>query len=285
MAPTLPLLRGRRPSAFSLCCPPPFLPFTLFLVPSPPSLTPHNTVATHTHSLSLSLLPSRRHCSLALPSSRRRPPLFFNFTVPPKLLGAFCRLGCSGRPGRVGYGITQQGQPLPGQVAAGGDVTSCRSGQAEPAADGTCVRKGVTAHTGKWGTRQDVEARASIKPSVNGVWSALLKSDIREHVLALAATNRPFDLDEAVIQRLPRRLMVNLLDAPNRANILKVILAKEDFFPDVDCDTSDTIAKFVCPIIEILEKEKKEHVAALAEGQPALALSGSAYFRYAHEWT
>lgn len=36
--------------------------------------------------------------------------------------------------------------------------------------------------------------------------------------------------------------MVNLLDAPNRANILKVILAKEDFFPDVDCDTSDTIA-------------------------------------------
>ncbi|GMN19410.1 hypothetical protein TIFTF001_048612 [Ficus carica] len=36
-----------------------------------------------------------------------------------------------------------QGQPLPGQVAAGGDVTRCRSGQARPAADGTFVRKGV----------------------------------------------------------------------------------------------------------------------------------------------
>ncbi|GMN46724.1 hypothetical protein TIFTF001_015903 [Ficus carica] len=50
--------------------------------------------------------------------------------------GAFRGLGCSGRPGRVGYGITQ--------VAAGGDVTRCRSGQATPVADGTCVRKGVT---------------------------------------------------------------------------------------------------------------------------------------------
>ncbi|GMN75775.1 hypothetical protein TIFTF001_056276 [Ficus carica] len=32
----------------------------------------------------------------------------------------------------------------PRQVAAGGDVTRCRSGQAEPAVDGTSVRKGVT---------------------------------------------------------------------------------------------------------------------------------------------
>lgn len=30
------------------------------------------------------------------------------------------------------------------------------------------------------------------------------------------------------------RLMVNLPDAPNRAKILKVILAKEDLSPDVD---------------------------------------------------
>lgn len=33
-----------------------------------------------------------------------------------------------------------------------------------------------------------------------------------------------------------RRLMVNLPDAPNRAKILKVILAKEDLSPDVDLD-------------------------------------------------
>lgn len=32
------------------------------------------------------------------------------------------------------------------------------------------------------------------------------------------------------------RLMVNLPDAPNRAKILKVILAKEDTAPDVDLE-------------------------------------------------
>ena len=33
------------------------------------------------------------------------------------------------------------------------------------------------------------------------------------------------------------RLMVNLPDAPNRAKILKVILAKEDLAQDVDLDS------------------------------------------------
>ena len=41
-------------------------------------------------------------------------------------------------------------------------------------------------------------------------------------MLVLAATNRPADLDEAVIRRLPRRLLVDLPDAVNRARILKV---------------------------------------------------------------
>lgn len=49
-----------------------------------------------------------------------------------------------------------------------------------------------------------------------------LKSKERTRVLVLAATNRPMDLDDAVIRRLPRRLMVDLPDAENRAKILKV---------------------------------------------------------------
>ncbi|KAJ8752256.1 hypothetical protein K2173_003892 [Erythroxylum novogranatense] len=108
-------------------------------------------------------------------------------------------------------------------------------------------------------------------------WDVLRTKD-KERVLVLAATNRPFDLDEAVIRKLPRRLMVNLADAPNREKILKVILAKEDLAPDVDLEAvanmtegyseSDlknlcvTIEKYwerleVCPIREILGKEKK----------------------------
>ncbi|KAK4436871.1 Spastin [Sesamum alatum] len=148
------------------------------------------------------------------------------------------------------------------------------------------------------------EAMRKMKNEFMVNWDGLRTKDT-ERVLVLAATNRPFDLDEAVIRRLPRRLMVNLPDATNRAKILKVILAKEDLSPDVDLDSVATMTdgysgsdlKNLCvtaahrPIREILEKEKKERVAALAEGRPPPALSGSADirplqmedFKFAHE--
>ncbi|PWA67652.1 P-loop containing nucleoside triphosphate hydrolases superfamily protein [Artemisia annua] len=148
------------------------------------------------------------------------------------------------------------------------------------------------------------EAMRKMKNEFMVNWDGLRTKDT-ERVLVLAATNRPFDLDEAVIRRLPRRLMVNLPDAPNRAKILKVILAKEDLSPDMDLDAvanmtegySGSDLKNLCvtaahrPIREILEKEKKEHAAALAEGKPAPALSESSDirplnledFKFAHE--
>ncbi|XP_012468110.1 uncharacterized protein LOC105786273 isoform X3 [Gossypium raimondii] len=148
------------------------------------------------------------------------------------------------------------------------------------------------------------EAMRKMKNEFMVNWDGLRTKDT-ERVLVLAATNRPFDLDEAVIRRLPRRLMVNLPDAANRAKILKVILAKEDLSPEVDFDAvasmtdgySGSDLKNLCvtaahrPIKEILEKEKKERAAALAEGKPPPPLSGSADirslnmddFKYAHE--
>ncbi|CAA0827285.1 AAA-type ATPase family protein [Striga hermonthica] len=148
------------------------------------------------------------------------------------------------------------------------------------------------------------EAMRKMKNEFMVNWDGLRTKD-KERVLVLAATNRPFDLDEAVIRRLPRRLMVNLPDAANRAKILRVILAKEDLSPDVDLDSvasmtdgySGSDLKNLCvtaahrPIREILEKEKRERDAALAEGKPPPALSGSADiralnmedFKFAHE--
>ncbi|KAG9154436.1 hypothetical protein Leryth_024823 [Lithospermum erythrorhizon] len=46
----------------------------------------------------------------------------------------------------------------------------------------------------------------------------------------------PFDLDEAVIRRLSKRLMVNLPDAHNREKILRVTLAKEDLGPNINLE-------------------------------------------------
>ncbi|XP_010429750.1 PREDICTED: uncharacterized protein LOC104714166 isoform X1 [Camelina sativa] len=125
------------------------------------------------------------------------------------------------------------------------------------------------------------EAMRKMKNEFMINWDGLRTKD-RERVLVLAATNRPFDLDEAVIRRLPRRLMVNLPDATNRSKILSVILAKEDIAPDVDLEAianmtdgySGSDLKNLCvtaahlPIREILEKEKKEKTAAHAENRP-----------------
>ncbi|XWS36187.1 hypothetical protein CRYUN_Cryun20dG0063900 [Craigia yunnanensis] len=148
------------------------------------------------------------------------------------------------------------------------------------------------------------EAMRKMKNEFMVNWDGLRTKD-KERVLVLAATNRPFDLDEAVIRRLPRRLMVNLPDAPNREKILRVILAKEELSANVDLEAianmtdgysgSDLknlcVTAAHCPIREILEKEKKERALAVAENRPLPSLYSSSDirslkmddFKYAHE--
>ncbi|GMH25989.1 hypothetical protein Nepgr_027832 [Nepenthes gracilis] len=148
------------------------------------------------------------------------------------------------------------------------------------------------------------EAMRKMKNEFMMNWDGLRTKD-RERVLVLAATNRPFDLDEAVVRRLPRRLMVGLPDSSNRDRILRVILAQEELASDVDLEAvanmtdgysgSDLknlcVAAAHCPIREILEVEKKEKALALSENRPLPALYTSADirplnmddFRFAHE--
>ncbi|KAK6925896.1 AAA ATPase, AAA+ lid domain [Dillenia turbinata] len=70
------------------------------------------------------------------------------------------------------------------------------------------------------------EAMRKIKNEFMTRWDGLLTKP-GEQILVLAATNRPFDLDEAIIRRFERRIMVGLPSVESRELILKTLLGKE----------------------------------------------------------
>ncbi|KAI4375254.1 hypothetical protein MLD38_013146 [Melastoma candidum] len=77
------------------------------------------------------------------------------------------------------------------------------------------------------------EATRRMRNEFMAAWDGLRSKD-SQRILILGATNRPFDLDDAVIRRLPRRIYVDLPDADNRKKILSIILAQENLQPDFD---------------------------------------------------
>eukprot|EP00850_Spirogloea_muscicola_P012351 SM000079S22469 [mRNA] locus=s79:324385:326575:- [translate_table: standard] len=76
-------------------------------------------------------------------------------------------------------------------------------------------------------SRGEHEAMRTIKTEFMLQWDGLL-SKPGSRVLVLAATNRPFELDDAIIRRFQRRIMVGLPSAAEREKILAAILAREE---------------------------------------------------------
>lgn len=72
----------------------------------------------------------------------------------------------------------------------------------------------------------------SVKTTLMQEWDGLRTT--KDRVVVIASTNRPFDLDEAVLRRLPRRVLVDLPDAKSREEILSVTLAGNRLAPDVN---------------------------------------------------
>ncbi|KAG2313531.1 hypothetical protein Bca52824_025088 [Brassica carinata] len=78
--------------------------------------------------------------------------------------------------------------------------------------------------------------------------------------MVLATTNRPSELDEAILRRLPQAFEIGMPDRKERTEILKVALKGERVEPDIDYDHDvfelcKKAAYF--PIREILEEERK----------------------------
>lgn len=72
----------------------------------------------------------------------------------------------------------------------------------------------------------------SVKTTLMQEWDGLRTT--KDRVVVIASTNRPFDLDEAVLRRLPRRILVDLPDAHTREEILAVTLAGNRLASDVN---------------------------------------------------
>ncbi|PON96940.1 Spastin [Trema orientale] len=116
------------------------------------------------------------------------------------------------------------------------------------------------------------EAMRKIKNEFMTHWDGLLTKP-GERILVLAATNRPFDLDEAIIRRFERRIMVGLPSVENREKILRTLLAKEKVenldFKELATMTegySGSDLKNLCitaayrPVRELLQQEREKDV-------------------------
>ncbi|XP_044489590.1 uncharacterized protein LOC123213989 [Mangifera indica] len=114
------------------------------------------------------------------------------------------------------------------------------------------------------------EATRRMRNEFMSAWDGL-RSKESQKILILGATNRPFDLDDAVIRRLPRRIYVDLPDEKNRMKILSIFLAQENLEPNLQLQElahategySGSDLKNLCiaaayiPVQELLEEERK----------------------------
>lgn len=72
----------------------------------------------------------------------------------------------------------------------------------------------------------------SVKTTIMQEWDGLRTT--KDRVVVIGSTNRPFDLDEAVLRRMPRRILVDLPDADTREEILRVSMAKNRIADDLN---------------------------------------------------
>lgn len=84
-------------------------------------------------------------------------------------------------------------------------------------------------------TKGDHEVTGMMKAEFMTLWDGLLSSTDR--ILVLGATNRPNDIDSAILRRMPKRFSVGLPDLEQRQKILNLMLK------DTELDSSFSVRK------------------------------------------
>ncbi|KAA8540077.1 hypothetical protein F0562_026769 [Nyssa sinensis] len=79
----------------------------------------------------------------------------------------------------------------------------------------------------------DHEALTNMKTEFMALWDGFT-TDQNARVMVLAATNRPSELDEAILRRLPQAFEIGIPDRKERVEILKVILKGERVEDNID---------------------------------------------------
>lgn len=120
----------------------------------------------------------------------------------------------------------------------------------------------------------------SVKTTLMQEWDGLRTT--KDRVVVIASTNRPFDLDEAVLRRLPRRILVDLPDLKTRREIMEVTLANNRLSSEVNLTSiamqlegySGSDIKEVCR--EAVVRVSHERARMLESGNDASQETGDA---------
>ncbi|KAF6136210.1 hypothetical protein GIB67_001619 [Kingdonia uniflora] len=116
----------------------------------------------------------------------------------------------------------------------------------------------------------DHEALSNMKTEFMALWDGFT-TDQNARVMVLAATNRPSELDEAILRRLPQAFEIGIPDRKERVQILKVILKDETVENGIDFDRISSMCEGytgsdlfeLCkeaayfPLRDLLDEEKK----------------------------
>nr|AFP55582.1 AAA domain-containing protein [Rosa rugosa] len=120
------------------------------------------------------------------------------------------------------------------------------------------------------------EALTNMKTEFMALWDGFT-TDQHARVMVLAATNRPSELDEAILRRLPQAFEIGMPNQRDRAEILKVVLKGERVEKNIDYDRLAALAEGysgsdlleLCkkaayfPIRDLLDEEKRGKKASV----------------------